>query len=171
MDQSVFVAFCDASKRGSNTATTKTLKKILVDSKILDKNFSMNSVDIEFSKYLGKTQNKTKAVNSVEFNTFVNDYLIPVYAKDTKKSLDDATEFIRNALAKCGGPSAVGTTQFSKDDATARMTDVSKYTGAHRERFDAETGQGLGKAGRTDELNTDGFVDGFKGKGTYDTTH
>lgn len=51
-----------------------------------------------------------------------------------------------------------------------RLTDTTKYTGTHKERFDA-SGKGKGKAGRETITSNDGYVDAYKGKGTYDKTH
>lgn len=48
---------------------------------------------------------------------------------------------------------------------TDRLTDTSKYTGAHKERFDA-TGKGKGIDGRHDVHEDDGYVTGYKNKGT-----
>jgi len=48
-----------------------------------------------------------------------------------------------------------------------RLTDTSKYTGAHKERFD-ESGKGKGAAGRTDTQQNTGYVGQYKGAGTYD---
>jgi len=49
----------------------------------------------------------------------------------------------------------------------ARMTDTSKYTGSHKERFDAE-GKGKGADGRTDKVEASGYVGNYKGEGTFD---
>lgn len=48
-----------------------------------------------------------------------------------------------------------------------RLTDTSKYTGTHKERFD-DSGKGKGKAGREDMADTSGYVSAYKGSGTYD---
>lgn len=48
------------------------------------------------------------------------------------------------------------------------MTDVSGYTGSHKERFDAETGKGKGAEGRTDKAENSGYVGNYKGAGTFD---
>lgn len=45
--------------------------------------------------------------------------------------------------------------------AFARLTDHTKYTGSHKQRFD-ESGKGRGKAGREDILPNTGYVTGFK---------
>ncbi|XP_071105702.1 tubulin polymerization-promoting protein homolog [Haliotis cracherodii] len=52
------------------------------------------------------------------------------------------------------------------DDVTSRLTDTSKYTGAHKERFD-EGGKGKGKGGRVEEVSNTGYVGGYKNEGTY----
>jgi len=50
------------------------------------------------------------------------------------------------------------------------MTDTSQYTGAHKERFDAE-GHGKGIDGRADQAKNTGYVGNYKGDGTYDKKH
>ena len=42
-----------------------------------------------------------------------------------------------------------------------RLTDPSKYTGSHKERFD-QSGKGKGIAGRRDVKDESGYVSGFK---------
>lgn len=49
----------------------------------------------------------------------------------------------------------------------SRLTDTSKYTGSHKERFD-ESGKGKGIAGREEATDNSGYVSGYKGAGTYD---
>ncbi len=40
---------------------------------------------------------------------------------------------------------------------------LSSVSGTHKERFD-EDGHGKGKEGRSDEIESTGYVQGFKGK-------
>ena len=54
-----------------------------------------------------------------------------------------------------------------KAGAVDRLTDTSKYTGSHKERFD-ESGKGKGKEGREDIVENTGYVANYKGKDTYD---
>ena len=54
-----------------------------------------------------------------------------------------------------------------KSSAVDRLTDTSKYTGSHKERFD-ESGKGKGVAGRKDLHDNSGYVSGYKNKDTYD---
>lgn len=49
-----------------------------------------------------------------------------------------------------------------------RLTDTSKYTGSHKERFD-DSGKGKGKVGREDIPDASGYVGAYKGQGTYDS--
>lgn len=51
-----------------------------------------------------------------------------------------------------------------------RLTDTTKYTGAHKQRFD-ETGKGKGIAGRKDLPDASGYVQGYQNKDTYSKTH
>lgn len=55
----------------------------------------------------------------------------------------------------------------SAGGAVDRLTDTSKYTGSHKQRFD-ETGKGKGIAGRKDIADTSGYVSGYKDKDTFD---
>ncbi|KAI8797161.1 tubulin polymerization-promoting protein family member 2 [Biomphalaria glabrata] len=62
-------------------------------------------------------------------------------------------------------------TKAAKVDATtARLTDVSGYTGSHKERF-TEDGKGKGKDGRVETVENSGYVGNYKGAGTYDKKH
>ena len=47
-----------------------------------------------------------------------------------------------------------------------KMTDASQYTGAHKERFDAD-GKGKGADGRVDKADNSGYVGNYKGEGSY----
>ena len=47
------------------------------------------------------------------------------------------------------------------------MTDATKYTGAHKERFDKESGKGKGLEGRKDVVENTGYVGEYKGDGSY----
>lgn len=61
--------------------------------------------------------------------------------------------------------------QAGKAAATVdRLTDTSKYTGSHKERFD-DSGKGKGLVGRKDVADDSGYVTGYQHKNTYDKTH
>ena len=57
--------------------------------------------------------------------------------------------------------------KVTKAAAVDRLTDTTKYTGSHKERFDG-SGKGKGKAGREDIPDTSGYVAAYKGSGTYE---
>ena len=57
-----------------------------------------------------------------------------------------------------------------KSAAVDRLTDASKFTGSHKERFDEE-GKGKGIAGRKDMVDDTGYVTGYKEKGAYEKKH
>lgn len=48
-----------------------------------------------------------------------------------------------------------------------RLTDASKYTGAHKERF-GDDGKGKGIEGRKDIVSDTGYVGNYQGEGTFD---
>lgn len=53
---------------------------------------------------------------------------------------------------------------------TDRLTDTTKYTGAHKTRFD-EDGKGKGLEGREEVHDNKGYVQAYKGKDTFDKEH
>ncbi|VDI61871.1 Hypothetical predicted protein, partial [Mytilus galloprovincialis] len=61
----------------------------------------------------------------------------------------------------------VHATKTSATGGVDRMTDTSKYTGAHKERFD-DSGKGKGVTGREDRFEKSGYVGQYKGAGTFD---
>merc|ERR1719468_41323 len=74
---------------------------------------------------------------------------------------------VEEKIASAGGPSTAGTTGTANKGNVDRMTDTSNYTGAHKERFNAD-GSGKGAEGRVDKVDNTGYVGNYKGKDTYD---
>ncbi|OON13373.1 p25-alpha, partial [Opisthorchis viverrini] len=111
-----------------------------------------------------------KRVGSDERLRFIEGALGEAYAKSKNISVEQAVAEIKEKIMQ-GNPKAHGATKVSSDAATARLTDVKGYTGAHKERFDLETGKGKGIEGREylmDQNAAAGYVSGYKGKDTYD---
>ncbi|KAK2585873.1 hypothetical protein KPH14_010465 [Odynerus spinipes] len=83
----------------------------------------------------------------------------------------DLTE-MKNKMATCGAPGLTsGTSGAGKAASTVdRLTDVSKYTGSHKQRFD-QSGKGKGIAGRKDLPDQSGYVQGYQNKDTYNKAH
>lgn len=57
---------------------------------------------------------------------------------------------------------------MAKTAAMDRLTDTSRYTGSHKERFDG-SGRGRGREGREEIVENTGYVGAYKNAGTYDT--
>eukprot|EP00698_Gefionella_okellyi_P005153 TRINITY_DN14729_c0_g1_i1.p1 TRINITY_DN14729_c0_g1~~TRINITY_DN14729_c0_g1_i1.p1 ORF type:complete len:167 (+),score=44.13 TRINITY_DN14729_c0_g1_i1:36-536(+) len=109
--------------------------KFTRDCKLLDKKLTPASVDITFNKVKEKTARK------INFKQF--DQACHFLAEAKGVSYGD---FVSSALS-VGGPAKVGVTEVASGGWVAKQTDPSLYTGAHKERFDAE-GKGRGLAGR-----------------------
>lgn len=58
--------------------------------------------------------------------------------------------------------------RVAKTATVDRLTDASRYTGSHKERFD-ESGRGKGREGREDIVENTGYVGAYKKAGTYDS--
>lgn len=164
----IFLAFCDATKKGATGATDKTFKKICQDAKLLGKNFNATEMDIKYRKVLG---NKSK---ELDFNGFLKvlEEVAPAASKDMGCDAPGSVQKMKEKIVACGGPGKTGATAASGDAATKRLTDAKGYTGAHKERFD-ESGKGKGIEGREDRdaHAASGYVGGYKGAGQYDTKH
>ncbi|XP_069757495.1 tubulin polymerization-promoting protein family member 3 isoform X2 [Narcine bancroftii] len=132
-----FAAYGD-SKASGNEMTGKNWAKLCKDCKIIDgKNITSTDVDIVFSKV------KAKSARIITFEEFKNALaeLAPKRFKGRSKE-----EAIESAFKMVAGkdPTNVGVTKVAKTGAVDRLTDTSKYTGSHKERFD-EGGKGKGK--------------------------
>ncbi|XP_057890121.1 tubulin polymerization-promoting protein family member 3 [Melospiza georgiana] len=139
----------------------KNWAKLCKDCKVTDgKSVTSTDVDIVFSKVKGKT---ARVINYEEFKKALEE-LAPKRFKD--KSKEEAYEAICQLVAG-KEPINVGVTKAKTVGAVERLTDTSKYTGSHKERFD-ESGKGKGKSGRENIVDTSGYVSAYKNAGTYD---
>ncbi|XP_020787137.1 tubulin polymerization-promoting protein family member 2 [Boleophthalmus pectinirostris] len=162
----VETAFQKFAVHGDTKATGKEMNnknfaKLCKDCRITDgKNVTTTDVDIVFSKV------KAKTARVITFEQF-KQALAELASKRFKgKSQEEALQQMYSLIAG-KEPANVGVTKVAKAAAVDRLTDASKYTGAHKERFD-ESGKGKGKAGREDIADTSGYVGAYKGSGTYD---
>uniref|UniRef100_A0A3B4U9M2 Tubulin polymerization-promoting protein family member 2 n=1 Tax=Seriola dumerili TaxID=41447 RepID=A0A3B4U9M2_SERDU len=139
----------------------KNFAKLCKDCHIIDgKNVTTTDVDIVFSKV------KAKSVRVITFEQF-NQALTELAPKRFKgKSKEEALQQLYGLIVG-KEPSNVGITVMAKAAAVDRLTDTTKYTGSHKERFD-DSGKGKGKAGREDIPDTSGYVSAYKGSGSYD---
>ncbi|KAI0228059.1 Tubulin polymerization-promoting protein family member 2 [Lamellibrachia satsuma] len=152
--EEVFKSFCAFGAKGAAPLMDGSkLAKFCRDLKLIDKNLTATEVDIIFSKVKAKTERK------ITFQQF-QEALKMLAAK--KYPGDEAgLEKLTAIILKCRGPTAHGVTKVAKSSAVDRLTDTSKYTGTHKERFDG-TGKGKGIEGRKDVVDASGYVQGFK---------
>lgn len=162
----VETAFQKFAVHGDTKATGKEMNgknfvKLCKDCRITDgKNVTTTDVDIVFSKV------KAKTVRVITFEQF-NQALIELAPKRFKGKSKEEAEQQMYGLIVGKEPANVGVTKTAKAAAVDRLTDSSKYTGSHKERFD-DSGKGKGKVGREDIPDTSGYVGAYKGSGTYE---
>ncbi|XP_072479423.1 tubulin polymerization-promoting protein family member 2 [Notamacropus eugenii] len=156
----LFAAYGDSSSSG-NDLNNKNFAKLCKDCGIIDgKTITTTDVDIVFSKV------KEKSARTINWDQFQVAMKELGQKKFKGKKPEEVLESIF-ALMKDKGPTASGVTKAVAVGGVDRLTDTSKYTGSHKERFD-ESGKGKGKAGRDDTKENSGYVSGYKGAGTYE---
>uniref|UniRef100_A0A8C9W9A9 Tubulin polymerization-promoting protein family member 3 n=2 Tax=Scleropages formosus TaxID=113540 RepID=A0A8C9W9A9_SCLFO len=159
-------AFRKFAIHGDTSATGKEMNgknwaKLCKDCKIVDgKNVTGTDVDIVFSKAKAKT---SRVITYEEFQKALEE-LAP--KRFEGESEEDAVQSIYK-LVEGKEPANMGITKAVKTSVVDRLTDTSKYTGSHKERFD-ESGRGRGKIGREDLQENTGYVEGYKHAGTYE---
>ncbi|XP_072860594.2 tubulin polymerization-promoting protein family member 2 isoform X2 [Pogona vitticeps] len=158
-----YAVFGDTSASG-NDMTSKNFSKMMKECGVMDgKLVTSTDVDILFSKV------KTKGARNITYPEFL-EALKELSVKRFKgKSPEEALQATHQLLVG-KDPSLVGATKSVTAGAVDRLTDTSKYTGSHKERFD-ESGKGKGIAGRADLAQNTGYVGAYKGAGTYDKSH
>eukprot|EP00914_Ancora_sagittata_P010918 GHVO01021342.1.p1 GENE.GHVO01021342.1~~GHVO01021342.1.p1 ORF type:complete len:170 (+),score=30.32 GHVO01021342.1:99-608(+) len=152
-----------ATKAEKKEATTKDVTRWCTDAGVLGKNCNSNHLDISFSKV--KTKGKP-TITCSQMDALCTE-LAKMYTKDKKISDEAAAKAEIIGKLSSAKPKAHGATATSKTGGVGRMTDTSKYTGAHKERFD-ESGKGKGAEGRTEKADNSGYVGNYKGSGTYE---
>jgi len=151
--------FGDRAFSGNNMAL-KNADKWLKEAEVIGKKITTTDTSITFKKVVG---NNEKTMTFDKFKQF-----IAMLAETANK--DDPTTELKKIVTKLqgqSGPGTAGTTAALDVGGVDRLTDTSKYTGSHKERFDAE-GKGKGLDGRADTSKNDGYVGNYKGQGTYD---
>lgn len=149
-----FSKFGDPKSDGK-LITLSQSDKWMKQAKVIDKKITTTDTAIHFKKL------KATKISFADYNKFLEDL-----AKARKMEVSE----IKSKMAGCGVP---GVAQISAGKATAavnRLTDASKYTGSHKERFDA-SGKGKGLAGRKNIVDESGYVSGYQHKDTYDVSH
>ncbi|NWH58905.1 TPPP2 protein, partial [Geococcyx californianus] len=158
-----FAVYGDTSASG-NDMTGKNFSKMCKESGVMDgKAVTSTDVDIVFNKV------KTKGARTITFAEFQQAMKELCRKRFKGKSPEEALQAVYG-LIEGKEPGNVGTTKATKAGGVERLTDTSKYTGSHKERFD-DSGKGKGLAGRQDLTDNSGYVGGYKGAGTYDQKH
>ncbi|XP_029157145.1 TPPP family protein CG45057 [Nylanderia fulva] len=142
------------SKSDGKLITLSQSDKWMKQAKVIDgKKITTTDTGIYFKKH------KSQKLGLEQYKTFLDEL-----AKNKKVELTE----IKKKMANCGPPGVTaGASGAGKVASTVdRLTDVSKYTGSHKQRFD-ETGKGKGIAGRKDITDTSGYVQGYQNKDTY----
>ncbi|KAJ7313844.1 hypothetical protein JRQ81_005592 [Phrynocephalus forsythii] len=158
-----YAVFGDTSASG-NDMTSKNFSKMMKECGVMDgKLVTSTDVDILFSKV------KTKGARNITYPEF-QEALKELSVKRFKgKSPEEALQATHKLIAG-KEPCLIGATKSVTAGAVDRLTDTSKYTGSHKERFD-DSGKGKGIAGRADLAQNTGYVGAYKGAGTYDKSH
>ncbi|XP_015786377.1 TPPP family protein CG45057 [Tetranychus urticae] len=143
-----FAKFGDSKSTGE-AITLSNSDKWFKQAKVIDgKKITTVDTGIYFKK-IAKTK---KALNLKEYVKFLEEI-----AKNKKIDVSE----IKQKLSSSGPPATTKTTTAACSAAVARLTDHTKYTGTHKQRFD-ETGKGRGKIGRVDPPKDTGYVQGFQ---------
>ncbi|KAJ6634951.1 Tubulin polymerization-promoting protein like [Pseudolycoriella hygida] len=150
----LFSRFGDTQSDGT-TITLKNSDKWMKEAKLFTKTFTTTDTGIAFSKF------KVKKMNFVTYQEFVKDLC------NSKKIKFE--EFV-DKLNSCNDPAVSSATKPLAMGVTDRLTDTTKYTGAHKARF-GEDGKGKGLEGREDLHDNEGYVQAYKGKDTFDKKH
>lgn len=147
-------------------ATSKQMTKWFTDAKVLTKkNCSSNNLDIAFSKIKAKHKNAKNVITTAQVGDLIAE-VAKAYSKDKNVSEDEANTKIKELLCATN-PDYSSATKTSATGGVDGLTDASKYTGSHKERFDAD-GKGKGIDGREDRADGSGYVGNYKGEGSYD---
>ncbi|KAM9646442.1 LOW QUALITY PROTEIN: tubulin polymerization-promoting protein family member 2 [Trichechus inunguis] len=154
-----FALFGDSSSSGTEM-NNKNFSKLYKDCAIMDdKMVTSTDMDIVFSKV------KVKNARTTTFAQF-QEAMKELGQKWFKgKNPDEALDNIYK-LMEGKDPATTGVTKATTVDGVDPLTDTSKYTGSHKERFD-ESGKSKGLEGREEVTDNSGYVSGYKRAGTY----
>ncbi|KAG5871675.1 hypothetical protein JTB14_007358 [Gonioctena quinquepunctata] len=147
----VFAKFGDPKSDGKQI-TLSNSDKWMKQAKIIDgKKITTTDTGIYFKKL------KSLKVGIVQYKQFLDDL-----AKNKKIEVGD----LITKLSTCGLPGHHGVGPVKATSTVDRLTDASKFTGTHKQRFD-DSGKGKGIAGRKEILDDSGYVTGYQNKDTH----
>ncbi|KAG7190365.1 hypothetical protein KM043_006476 [Ampulex compressa] len=152
-----FSKFGDPKSDGK-LITLSQSDKWMKQAKVIDgKKITTTDTGIYFKKH------KSTKLGLEQYKAFLEEL-----AKSKKVDLAE----MKKKMASCGPPGVTsGSSAAGKAASTVdRLTDVTRYTGSHKQRFD-EAGKGKGIAGRKDLPDQSGYVQGYQNKDTYNKAH
>ncbi|KAG9475235.1 tubulin polymerization-promoting protein family member 3 [Eleutherodactylus coqui] len=155
-----FAIYGDTKATGQEM-TGKNWAKLCKECKVIDgKTVTGTDVDIVFSKVKAKS---ARVINYEEFKKALEELSAKRFkGKNKEEAYDSMCKLVSGKE-----PISSGVTKAAAVGAVERLTDTSKYTGSHKERFD-ESGKGKGKSGRENVVENTGYVASYKNAGTYD---
>ncbi len=163
--KSVFEEYAAFGRPGhTKDITSKNFSKLIKEKGLIDKKLTNTEVDMVFTR---AKPPGTKVLTYAQFENALKMCANSKYGSDTEEQYQKIKGKICGGAA---GPSTSGTTVVSKTGGVEKLTDASKYTGSHKERFD-ESGKGKGISGRKDVADNTAYVQGYKGKDTFDKKH
>nr|XP_022333337.1 tubulin polymerization-promoting protein family member 3-like [Crassostrea virginica] len=160
-------AFAVTQTKSSSKMDSKTVGKIAKE--CWPKPLQTRVDSSVFPKVMDKTTKSISLDNEEQIRKFISEAAIQ-YDDVSKKNKEfkKHEKFLAEKIITSN--LGIKKTEVSKTGGIDRLTDPSKYTGSHKERFD-ETGKGKGAEGRVDKVDNSGYVGNYKGQGTYDKKH
>ncbi|XP_017778295.1 PREDICTED: TPPP family protein CG45057-like [Nicrophorus vespilloides] len=146
-----FSKFGDIKSDGKSISLSQS-DKWMKQAKVIDgKTITTTDTGIYFKKL------KSLKVSLPDYNKFLEDL-----AKAKKQTVED----MKTKMTSCGAPGFSGTGVAKGNSTVNRLTDTSKYTGTHKQRFD-DSGKGKGIAGRVEQVDGSGYVSGYQNKDSF----
>lgn len=155
--------------KGGLRIETRNIQKLMKESGIIDAKYTTQLLDTDISRVIGKLTQSNAAQYPKGTKTLERAGFVALLNQIAESKKQDA-QAIFDKVNSVSGPSTAGTTGVANKGNVDRMTDTSKYTGSHKERFDAD-GKGKGVEGREERSENSGYVGNYKNAGTYDNTH
>ncbi|CAF0948058.1 unnamed protein product [Adineta ricciae] len=140
------------------------IQKMMKDCSLIDSKYTSQLLDNDIARVLGKLTIKSNEPSTICYPKGMKTFEIKgfkVLIDRIAESKGVGHDAILARINANEGPSLNHVTEVTNKDITHRMTDTTQYTGTHKERFDEE-GHGKGKEGRSDEIVSTGYVQGFK---------
>ncbi|CAL1604659.1 unnamed protein product [Knipowitschia caucasica] len=157
-----FAAHGDHKAAAASEMPGQKWAKLCKDCKIIDgKHVTSTDTDIIFSKLIPKT---SRGMSYADFRKALE---MLAQKRFPDQSKEDALQSVHK-LIEGKGPANAGVTKVDKTGAVDRLTDTSRYTGSHKERFDV-SGRGRGRGGREDLVENTGYVSSYRHQGTYES--